>query len=65
MGKGVQLNVSILCVTFCATKDIGNRLTNNIGNTSPMGIARMGGGKGRQGRAMRRQQTQRDGAKGN
>src|SRR4030042_1324995 len=44
---------------------MGNRLTNNIGNTSPMGVAGMGGGKGRQGRAMRRQETERDGPKRN
>jgi len=49
----------------CTTKDIGNRLTKNIGNTSPTGIARVSEGKRRQGRVMRRQQTQRDGTKVN
>ena len=45
-GIQVPLFITPLVNLPCATKDIGNRLTNNIGNTSPMGIAGMGGGKG-------------------
>ncbi|MFH1487011.1 MAG: hypothetical protein ABIH46_13140, partial [Chloroflexota bacterium] len=43
----------------CATKYIGNKLTKHMGNSLSMVIAKQG-----QGRAMRMQQTERDGAKG-
>src|SRR4030042_3226267 len=58
-------SLSVMISPSCATKDIGNKLTKNIGNTSPMGIGGVGEGKGRQGRVMMIQKTKRNRAKGN
>ena len=44
---------------------MGNRLSKHIGNSPPIVMAGMGGGKGRQRRAMRIQETKRDSTKGN
>lgn len=46
----------------CATRDIGNK---NIGNTFLTRVILVVGGKGRQGRTMRIQETQRYGSEGN
>lgn len=49
----------------CATKDIGNKLTQHIGNSTPRVTLGLGGGRGGQGRAMRIQKTQRNRSEGN
>ena len=51
--------------THCTTKDIGHKLTKLIGNSLSTGMRRAGGGGWGQGRVIRAQQNQMDGAKGN